>query len=193
MYNPIWRQGRYQMPFLNCLSVTQTLSMNTTWTYETVILAHIILSGPLLLAAHVHWTYWDIDVFITQQQLALDLLRIFSIHLTLSALLCSGFGSLHLTGFYGPGMWSSDILGICGTVTSIKPILSFNLTPNWYSVIPSHHIFSGPIASAASLWHSTSRPGPFLYNTTQMGNIEEVLAHSIPPVFFSTIIVSSAF
>ena len=51
VYNPIWRQGRYQMPFLNCLSVTQTLSMNTTWTYETVILAHIILSGPLLLAA----------------------------------------------------------------------------------------------------------------------------------------------
>lgn len=39
---------------------------------------------------------------------ALDLPKIFGIHLFLSGLLCFGFGAFHVTGLFGPGIWVSD-------------------------------------------------------------------------------------
>jgi photosystem II CP47 chlorophyll apoprotein len=110
VYDPIWRQGCYVMPFISRLGVVRSLydwslgielSINPYWTYETVGVAHILLSGLCILAAFWHWAYWDLDVFIssTPGKLLLDLNRIFGIHLCLASLLCFGFGLAHLSGF----------------------------------------------------------------------------------------------
>merc|ERR1712190_447783 len=105
VYNPIWRQGCYVMPFVSRLGVVRSLydwslgielSTNPYWTYETVGCAHILLSGFAILAAFWHWAYWDLDVFLagTSRTLVLDLNRIFGIHLGLAALLSFGCGLL---------------------------------------------------------------------------------------------------
>jgi photosystem II CP47 chlorophyll apoprotein len=122
--NPIWRQGCYVMPFLSRLGVVRSLynwslgielSINPYWTYETVSIAHILLSGFSILAAFWHWAYWDLDLFLTSGKLVLDLNRIFGIHLCLASLLSFGFGLAHLSGLGGPGIWTSDSfgLGVC--------------------------------------------------------------------------------
>jgi photosystem II CP47 chlorophyll apoprotein len=116
VYNPIWRQGCYVMPFTSRLSVVRSLydwslgielssalrsaQANPYWTYETVSVAHILLSGFSILAAFWHWAYWDLDVFQAGStgNLLLDLNRIFGIHLCLASLLSFGFGLGHLTG-----------------------------------------------------------------------------------------------
>jgi len=50
VYNPIWRQGCYGIPFISRLGVTSSLyswslgifvSPTFIWTYETISLAHI--------------------------------------------------------------------------------------------------------------------------------------------------------
>jgi photosystem II CP47 chlorophyll apoprotein len=86
--NPIWRQGCYVMAFLSRLGVVRSLynwslgielSINLSWTYETVCIAHILLSGFSILAAFWHWSYWDLDLFLASStgKLVLDLNRIF--------------------------------------------------------------------------------------------------------------------
>lgn len=106
-FNPMWRQGMYVLPFITRLGVVDSwagwsmIGTNTTqqtiWSYEGVALTHIILAGLLFLASIWHWTYWDLDVFRERRSsaLALDLPRIFGIHLCLAGLLCLGFGSFH--------------------------------------------------------------------------------------------------
>ena len=42
------------------------ISINLYWTYETVIIAHILLSGFSVLAAFWHWTFWDLNIFVKQ-------------------------------------------------------------------------------------------------------------------------------
>merc|ERR1719379_686357 len=67
VFNPIWRQGSYIIPFSTRLGVTSSsygwcLSSsfsNTFWTYESVILSHILLSGLLLLSCQWHWIYTE--------------------------------------------------------------------------------------------------------------------------------------
>ena len=80
--NPMWRQGMYVMPMTARLGVTSSWSgWDITggvgsfdfdalgfWgkalpycTFEGVAVAHIFLSGLLILAAIWHWTYWDLE------------------------------------------------------------------------------------------------------------------------------------
>ena len=57
VYNPIWRQGSYVLPYASKLGVVTslyswTLSLDKipyAWSYETIALSHILLSGLLVL------------------------------------------------------------------------------------------------------------------------------------------------
>ena len=89
----------------------------------------------------------------------MDLNQVFGIHLCLASLLCYGFGLAHLTGLYGPGMWTSDSFGIVGSIRTVKPIYSvISLSPFCYGVITSNHIVAGFFGTAIRLWHITTRP-----------------------------------
>ena len=110
--NPMWRQGMFVMPFMSRLGVTEswggwtiTGESSTSpgiWSFEGVALTHIVLSGLLFLAAIWHWVYWDLDLFQDPRtgEPALDLPKIFGIHLLLSGFLCFGFGAFHVTGLF---------------------------------------------------------------------------------------------
>jgi photosystem II CP47 chlorophyll apoprotein len=109
-----------------------------------------------------------------------------------ASLLCFGFGLAHLSGFKGPGIWTSDSFGVVGSIRFVKPIYSvIGLTPFCYGVISSHHIVAGFFAFSIGLWHISSRPGSLLYKLLKMGNIEEVLSSSIAAVFFTAFIISA--
>jgi photosystem II CP47 chlorophyll apoprotein len=203
VYNPIWRQGCYVMPFISRIGVIRSLYSwslgikqvyNLYWTYETINMAHILLSGSSILAAFWHWAYWDLNLFLTSisRKLVLDLNQIIGIHLLFASLLCFGFGLAHLSGFLGPGMWTSDSFGVVGSIRKVKPIYSvIGLGPFCYGVISSHHIVAGFFGCVIGLWHISSRPGPLLYKLLKMGNLEEVLSNSIPPVFFTAFVISA--
>jgi photosystem II CP47 chlorophyll apoprotein len=203
VYNPMWRQGCYVIPFATRLGVVSSIlgwstgiiqDVNTYWTYESVIGAHIILSGACILASFWHWAFWDLALFLNnQRKLVLDLNRIFGIHLSLASLLCFGFGLCHLTGLYGPGMWTSDSFGLLGCPRLVKPVYNIlNLGPFSYGVIPSHHIIAGFLGLLIGPWHITTRPSPILYRTLRMGNIEGVLSSSIALVFFAAFITQAS-
>ena len=64
IYNPIWRQGCYGIPFISRLGVLCSLynwslgidfNNKPSWTYETMFLAHIALSGSLIVSSLWHW------------------------------------------------------------------------------------------------------------------------------------------
>jgi photosystem II CP47 chlorophyll apoprotein len=68
IFNPMWRQGMFVMPFMARLGVTSSwagwsLDGHTTsyWSFEAVSVAHVVLSGMLMLSALWHWVYWDLD------------------------------------------------------------------------------------------------------------------------------------
>jgi len=155
VYNPMWRQGCYVLPFISRLGVVSSIynwnigiisSTAMQWSYELVIIAHLVLSGLLIGAAFWHWCYWDLDVFLSSRsgKLVIDLNRVFGIHLALASTLCIGFGLCHLTGYFGPGFWTSDSVGLLGSIRYIKPTYSIiGLTPYCYGVISSHHISAG--------------------------------------------------
>merc|ERR1712061_644241 len=207
VYNPIWRQGCYVMPFVSRLGVVRSLydwslgieqridRVNLYWTYETVSVAHILLSGFSILAAFWHWAYWDLDVFLAGTQsrrLVLDLNRIFGIHLCLAALLSFGFGLAHLSGLFGPGMWTADAFGLLGSVRFVKPVYSvIALGPFSYGVISSNHILAGFFGISVAFFHVSSRPGPLLYKLWGMGNLEGVLASSIAALFWIAFVVEA--
>ena len=200
VYNPIWRQGCYVIPFISRISVIRSLyswslgikllspQANLYWTYETINMAHISLSGSSILAAFWHWGYWDLNVFqagSTSNSL-LDLNQIIGIHLHFACLLSFGFGLGHLSGFRGPGMWTSDSFGLVGSPRFVKPIYSvIHLAPFSYGVISSNHILGGFFGISIAFWHISSRPGPSLYDVLKMGNLEEVLSSSIGALFFT--------
>jgi photosystem II CP47 chlorophyll apoprotein len=134
VFNPMWRQGMFVLPFMTRLGITKSwggwsISGETVtpsgldWTYETVAAAHIVLSGALFLAAIWHWVFWDLDLFRDprENKPALDLPKIFGIHLFLAGLTCFGFGAFHITGLYGPGIWVSDPYGLTGSVLPVLP------------------------------------------------------------------------
>ena len=118
----------YVMPFMTRLGVTdswggwsitgESVSTPGLWSYEGVALTHIVLSGLCFLAAIWHWVYWDLDLFRDPRtgEPAIDLPKVFGIHLFLSGLLCFGFGAFHVTGIFGPGIWVSDAYGVTGKV-----------------------------------------------------------------------------
>ena len=202
VFNPAWRQGSYVIPFSSRLGVVESsygwvqgeCLFDSSWTYEVVILSHLFLSGLLILAAQWHWVYSDLDLFIssTTGNLVLDLNRTFGIHLALASVTCFSYGSLHLSGTQGPGMWTSDAYGILGSARGIKPVYSLEaLVVSSYGVITSNHISCGSLGVSVSPWHVSTRPQPSLYKLMSMGNLEVTLASSISSVFFLGYITSS--
>ena len=201
--NPMWRQGMFVLPFMARLgvdsswggwSITGEAGANPGfWSFEGVAIAHIVLSGLLFLAAVWHWVYWDLELFVDPRtgQTALDLPKMFGIHLFLSGLLCFGFGAFHLTGVWGPGMWVSDAFGVTGHVQPVAPEWGpggFN--PFNPGGVVAHHIAAGVVGIIAGLFHLSVRPPERLYKALRMGNIETVLSSSIAAVFFAAFVVT---
>lgn len=169
--NPMWRQGMFVLPFMARLgvtgswggwSVTGETGVNPGfWSFEGVAIAHIVLSGLLFLAAVWHWVFWDLELFTDPRtgEPALDLPKMFGIHLFLSGLLCFGFGAFHLTGLWGPGMWVSDPYGLTGHVQPVAPEwgpAGFN--PFNPGGVVAHHIAAGIVGIIAGLFHLSVRP-----------------------------------
>jgi photosystem II CP47 chlorophyll apoprotein len=201
--NPMWRQGMFVLPFMSRLGVTSSwggwsvtgeTGVNPGfWSFEGVALAHIVLSGLLFLAAIWHWVYWDLELFRDPRtgEPALDLPKMFGIHLFLSGLLCFGFGAFHLTGLWGPGMWVSDPYGLTGHIEPVAPDWGANgFNPFSPGGIVAHHIAAGIIGIVAGIFHLVVRPPQRLYKALRMGNIETVLSSSIAAVFFAAFIVA---
>ena len=201
--NPMWRQGMFVLPFMSRLGVTSSwggwsvtgeTGVNPGfWSFEGVALAHIVLSGLLFLAAIWHWVYWDLELFRDPRtgEPALDLPKMFGIHLFLSGLLCFGFGAFHLTGLWGPGMWVSDPYGLTGHIQPVAPEWGpdgFN--PFNPGGIVAHHIAAGTGGIIAGVFHLIVRPPQRLYRALRMGNIETVLSSSIAAVFFAAFVVA---
>jgi photosystem II CP47 chlorophyll apoprotein len=201
--NPMWRQGMFVMPFMARLGVTgswrgwsvtgETAVDPGFWSFEGVAAAHIVLAGLLFLAACWHWVYWDLELFRDPRtgEPALDLPKMFGIHLFLSGLLCFGFGAFHLTGLFGPGMWVSDPYGLTGSMQPVAPAWGpegFN--PFNPGGIVAHHIAAGIVGIIAGLFHLSVRPPERLYKALRMGNIETVLSSSIAAVFFAAFVVA---
>ena len=200
VYNPIWRQGCYLIPFISRIGVIRSLyswslgikvTCNLYWTYETINIAHILLSGSCILAAFWHWGYWDLNVFLSPAgNFLLDLNQIIGIHLALASLICLGFGLGHLSGFLGPGQWTSDSFGLLGSPRFVKPIYSvIYLAPSSYGVISSNHILSGFFGILVGLFHMSSRPASLLYKILKMGNLEDVLSSSIAGLIFTGFLI----
>ncbi len=201
--NPMWRQGMFVLPFMARLGVTESwggwsVTGGTAvdpgyWSFEGVAAAHIVLSGLLFLAACWHWVYWDLELFRDPRtgDPALDLPKMFGIHLFLSGLLCFGFGAFHLTGLWGPGMWVSDPFGLTGSVQPVAPAWGpEGFDPFNPGGIVAHHIAAGTVGIIAGLFHLTVRPPERLYRALRMGNIETVLSSSIAAVFFAAFVVA---
>ncbi len=204
VFNPMWRQGMFVLPFMARLGITKSWGGWSIvpgesaadvgfWSFEGVATAHIILSGMLMLASIWHWVYWDLELFTDPRtgEPALDLPKMFGIHLFLSGLLCFGFGAFHLTGLFGPGMWVTDPFGITGHVAPVAPEwgpAGFN--PFNPGGVVAHHIAAGTVGIIAGLFHLTVRPPERLYKALRMGNIETVLSSSIAAVFFAAFIVA---
>ncbi|EAZ89654.1 photosystem II chlorophyll-binding protein CP47 [Crocosphaera chwakensis] len=201
--NPMWRQGMFVLPFMARLgvtgswggwSVTGETGVNPGfWSFEGVAAAHIVLSGLLFLAAVWHWVFWDLELFVDARtgEPALDLPKMFGIHLFLSGLLCFGFGAFHLTGLWGPGMWVSDPYGLTGHVQPVAPEWGpSGFNPFNPGGVVAHHIAAGIVGIIAGLFHLTVRPPERLYKALRMGNIETVLSSSIAAVFFAAFVVA---
>ncbi len=203
VFNPMWRQGMFVLPFMTRLGITQSwagwnitgeaVNGFTLWTFESVAAAHIILAGLLFLAACWHWVYWDLELFQDPKsgESFLDLPKIFGIHLLLAGLLCFGFGAFHLTGIFGPGMWVSDPYGLTGHIQGVAPEWGpdgFN--PYNPGGVVAHHIAAGIVGIIGGIFHISVRPPEVLYRTLRMGNIETVLASALATFFFAAFVVS---
>jgi photosystem II CP47 chlorophyll apoprotein len=127
IFNPMWRQGMFVLPFMSRLGVTTSWagwavdSAPSAWSYEAVAVAHICLSGLLMFASMWHWVFWDLDCFRDRRTNApaIDLPKLFGIHVALSAILCFGFGAFHCCSAPGYWIWLvrraiSFSLGMCG-------------------------------------------------------------------------------
>jgi photosystem II CP47 chlorophyll apoprotein len=203
VFSPMWRQGCYVLPACSRIGVVKSIygwsegidvSTEVYWSYEACLLAHLVLAGLLIIASFWHWAYWDLEVFIASASriLVIDLFRIFAIHLFLASLLCLCFGLFHISGVFGPGIWTSDSFGLVGSIRFVKPAYYFvGLLGKSYGIIGGHHVFAGFLGLFVALWHLSSRPGPLLYKLAGMNNIESVLASSIASVFFTTFITSA--
>ena len=123
---------------------------------------------------------------------SLDLNRVINIHLLLSSTLCKGYGLSHISGLFGPGMYTSDLHHILGSIRFIKPTLNLiALSTLTYTIIPSHHIVAGYPSILVSLWHISSIPSPTLFQLIRMGNLEAVLSTSIVAVFYTSFMTSA--
>nr|YP_009673740.1 photosystem II CP47 chlorophyll apoprotein [Cuscuta mexicana]QDF46421.1 photosystem II CP47 chlorophyll apoprotein [Cuscuta mexicana] len=201
--DPMWRQGMFVIPFMTRLGITSSwagwditggpITTPGLWSYEGVAGAHIFFSGLCFLAAIWHWVYWDLEVFCDQRtgKPSLDLPKIFGIHLFLAGVTCFSFGTFHVTGFYGPGIWVSDPYGLTGKVQAVNPAWGVEgFAPSVPGGIASHHIAAGTLGLLAGLFHLSVRPPQRLYKGLRMGNIETVLSSSIAAVFFAAFVAA---
>merc|ERR1711957_902196 len=179
--NPMWRQGMFVMPFMARLGVTdswggwsitgESVSDPGIWSFEGVALTHIILSGMCFLAAIWHWVYWDLELFRDPRtgEPALDLPKIFGIHLFLASLLCFGFGAFHVTGTFGPGIWVSDAYGVTGRVQAVAPAWGAEgFNPFNPGGIASHHIAAGILGIlSGTMWYGAATTPIELFGPTR--------------------------
>ncbi|KAL5567573.1 hypothetical protein UlMin_024148 [Ulmus minor] len=165
--DPMWRQGMFVIPFMTRGTITNL----GIWSYEGVA------------GAHIHWVYWDLEIFTDERtgKHSLDLPKIFGIHLFLSGLACFGFGAFHVIGLYGPGIWVQSVNPAWG-VEGFDPFVPGG--------IASHHITAGTLGILAGLFHLSVRPPQRLYKGLRMGNIETVFSSSIAAIFFAVFIVA---
>ena len=198
--NPMWRQGMYVMPFMARLGITSSWNgwdiTGATgvdpgfWSFEGVAAAHIVFSGLLMLASIWHWTYWDLDLWEDSRtgEPALDLPRIFGIHLLLAGLTCFGFGAFHCANV---GIWVSDPYGLTGHVEPVAPswgVEGFN--PFNPGGIVANHIAAGLMGIIGGIFHITNRPGERLYRALKLGSLEGVLASALAAVLFVSFVVA---
>ena len=200
--NPAWRQGMLVIPFMNRLGVVKSWygwgmvkewSEPGIWGFEGVAAAHIILAGLFFLSAQWHWDFWDLEIF--RENLgevgAIDLPKVLGIHLVIASALCFGFGLFHLTGLWGPGMWTTDRFGLKGGLRKINPEWgSDGFNPFNYGGVAAHHIAAGLFGFVGGVFHLTIRPSIILYRALRMGNIESVLSSSIAADLFASFVVS---
>jgi photosystem II CP47 chlorophyll apoprotein len=201
--NPMWRQGMYVMPFMARIGITgswggwdvtgETGLNPGFWSFEGVAAAHIVFSGLLMLAAIWHWTYWDLDLWIDDRtgEPALDLPKIFGIHLLLAGIGCFGFGAFHCSGALGPGIWISDPYALTGHVGPVQPAWGAEgFNPFNPGGIVANHIGAGIFGIIGGIFHITNRPSERLYKGLRMGNIETVLASGLAGILFVAFVVS---
>lgn len=196
--SPSWRQGMYVLTYSNRLGLsTSAVNIGTkSWAYETVISAHAALSGLLILASLWHWSFWDLDLFsgpgIIGSGPALNLLRAFGIHLTLAGYLCFTFGYFHLTGCFGPGIYTSDSAGLIGPPHDVKPDFTLqNLGPFTYGAVPAHHVGAGFLALLTGPWHVVTKPSPTIHRTFTVQSTEGTLSSAIAAVFVASLIIQA--
>ncbi|WP_299493466.1 photosystem II chlorophyll-binding protein CP47 [Acaryochloris sp. IP29b_bin.137] len=198
--NPMWRQGTFVMPVMTRIGVTHSWSGWTVtgepwvsqpgilgahlnfFSYEGVILMHILASGLFFLAAVWHWINWDLDVYYPEgsSEPASDWPKVFGLHLLILGIVCFGFGAGHLTGNLGPGMWVSDPYGLTGHVQGVSPDWRpFAFDPYNPTGLVTHHISAGIALIIGGIFHIVTRPSERLYNALSMGNVETVLSSSV--------------
>jgi photosystem II CP47 chlorophyll apoprotein len=167
-YNPQWRQCCYVLGYSARLGVISSSSGwslgsassssvavgSSSWYLEAVVLAHLVLSGLMLVSACWYWAYWDLELYLElgSWMFILDLICVFGIHLMLAGSVCLAFGTLHVAGIIGPGIWTQDSFGIAGSVKVVKPMYSlFKLTSQCFGIISSHHIGTGSLGFIISI------------------------------------------
>lgn len=156
------------------------------------ITSHTVLAGLLHLASAWHWVFWDLDAFATESTLALDLLRVFGIHLVLASAPCFLFGHSHLTASAGPGFWTTDAFGLVGRARGLKPSFSIPaLSPYSFGSLAAHHLLAGCLGCFAGFWHIGARPSPLLAAAFGASSAETALASSLSPVLLAATIASA--
>ena len=118
--------------------------------YRSIVVGFIVLSGLLILSSQWHWSYADLDIFISSSSgnLVLDSSRIFGIHLSLSSILCFAYGMAHLSGTSGPGIQTSDAYGLLGSIRGLRPSYALTgLTFSSYGVVTANHLILGDFIS----------------------------------------------
>merc|ERR1712228_1102118 len=117
--------------------------------------------------------YWDLELFRDPRtgEPALDLPKIFGIHLFLSGLLCFGFGAFHVTGLFGPGIWVSDAYGITGKIQPVTPAWGADgFNPFNPGGIAAHHIAAGFFAAfvtSGTMWYGAAATPIELFGPTR--------------------------
>jgi photosystem II CP47 chlorophyll apoprotein len=174
------------VPFFRSLLGGVVLPGPTIWSFEIVLLAHIVLSGLCFIAGVWHWFYWDLRCFYDSEgAYLLDLPKIFGIHLLLAAGLCFGFGFWHVSGVYGPGIWVGDSFSLKGCARAVAPSWGAEgFNPFNPGGIIAHHVSAGLLGFVAAAFHLTVRPPERLFRALRMRSLESVLSSSIAAVFF---------
>lgn len=183
IFSPLWRQGLFVTAFCTRLGLVPM---------DPGITSHTTLCGLMHLASIWHWVFWDLDIFTTGRTLALDLLRVFGLHLVLASTPCFFFGHTHLTASIGPGFWTTDAFGLVGRARGLKPSFSVPaLSPYSYGSLAAHHLLAGCLGCFAGFWHIGARPSPTLAAIFSASSIESALASSLSPVLLAATIVSA--